>query len=143
EVSVADLSNGKLVFEAGANPSENAEFSFEFRVKDVGGTDNGGIDFSAQYPFTLNVDQFSAGDNKGNEVRGGSGDDVLLGDRGGLVQNVMPGTNYNIALVVDTSGSMTSASGTSNWSRMKLAIESLKNLAHTLKDHDGIVNVAL
>ena len=56
---------------------------------------------------------------------------------------VEPGKNYNIALVVDTSGSMKDASGTNNLSRMQLTIDALKNLATTLSKHDGIVNVTL
>lgn len=146
-VSVADLQAGKLVFTAGNNLGENAEFSFNFHVKDVGGTANNGVDLSATHTFTVTVDQFVSGGNTSststNPIKGGEGNDVLLGDQGGVIQNVVSGTNYNIALIVDTSGSMGNASGTSNWTRMKLAIEALKNLANTLKDHDGMVNVAL
>ncbi|MFZ7319371.1 type I secretion C-terminal target domain-containing protein, partial [Comamonas jiangduensis] len=146
-VSVADLMAGNLVFTAANNPGESAEFSFNFHVKDVGGTENGGVDASATHTFTVTVDQFVSGGNTSstiaNPIKGGEGNDVLLGDVGGLHQNVVSGTNYNIALIVDTSGSMGNASGTSNWSRMKLAIEALKNLADTLKGHDGMVNVAL
>ena len=76
-------------------------------------------------------------------INGGSGDDVILGDKGGTVTTVEPGKNYNIALVVDTSGSMKDASGTNNLSRMQLTIDALKNLATTLSKHDGIVNVTL
>ena len=76
-------------------------------------------------------------------INGNGGDDALLGDRGGMVTTVEPGKNYNIALVVDRSGSMSNASGTPGLTRMGLAIEALKNLANSLAGHDGVVNVLL
>lgn len=85
-VSLADLQAGKLVFTAGNNPGENAEFSFNFHVKDVGGTENGGVDASATHTFTVTVDQFVSGGNTSSTstdpIKGGEGNDVLLGDQG-------------------------------------------------------------
>ncbi|WP_421323035.1 Ig-like domain-containing protein, partial [Aeromonas veronii] len=103
------------------------------------------------------------GDNGTSDkpVEGGRGDDVLLGDIGGIKTSVEPGKNYNIALIVDTSGSMINdlaghQNTTRNWdgswyqtpeqyaaSRMKLTIDALKVLATQLAGHDGIVNIAL
>ncbi|HHQ4482683.1 TPA: type I secretion C-terminal target domain-containing protein [Aeromonas veronii] len=103
------------------------------------------------------------GDNGTSDkpVEGGRGDDVLLGDIGGIKTSVEPGKNYNIALIVDTSGSMRydlagNQNATQKWdgrwsqtpeqyaaSRMKLTIDALKVLATQLADHDGIVNIAL
>ncbi|MFM4982104.1 type I secretion C-terminal target domain-containing protein [Aeromonas veronii] len=103
------------------------------------------------------------GDNGTSDkpVEGGRGDDVLLGDIGGIKTSVEPGKNYNIALIVDTSGSMINdlaghQNTTLNWdgswyqtpeqyaaSRMKLTIDALKVLATQLAGHDGIVNIAL
>uniref|UniRef100_UPI003BA117A8 Ig-like domain-containing protein n=1 Tax=Aeromonas enteropelogenes TaxID=29489 RepID=UPI003BA117A8 len=86
--------------------------------------------------------------NGDNRVEGGAGDDVLLGDIGGVKSNVTPGKNYNIALVIDTSGSMseglngrTAMSG--NPSKMSLVIEALQKLVGQLAVHDGTVNVKL
>ncbi|CAJ1906167.1 type I secretion C-terminal target domain-containing protein [Aeromonas jandaei] len=86
--------------------------------------------------------------NGDNTVEGGRGDDVLLGDIGGIKTSVEPGKNYNIALIVDTSGSMTyGLDGSSNppagQDRMTLTIAALKVLANQLADHDGVVNVTL
>ncbi|MCT7517488.1 vWA domain-containing protein, partial [Aliarcobacter cryaerophilus] len=103
-----------------------------------------------------------------DNINGGSGDDILIGDTGGASKNIVPGKNYNIALVIDTSGSMKEDSGSyktvieqknigTNWwnpnwvdvevqkpiSRMELTIDALKNLANSLKDHDGEINVAI
>ncbi|ENM3940196.1 VWA domain-containing protein, partial [Vibrio cholerae] len=86
--------------------------------------------------------------NGDNTVEGGRGDDVLLGDIGGIKTSVDPGKNYNIALIVDTSGSM--AYGLDGGSRphagqdrMTLTINALKVLANQLAGHDGTVNVTL
>ncbi|MGE8656953.1 MAG: VCBS domain-containing protein, partial [Achromobacter sp.] len=145
-VSAADIAAGKLVY----TPSTvGQDTSFGFQVRDNGGTANGGKDTSGDYNFAIKTNNFISGDNDGSgtgtkpPINGGSGDDVILGDKGGTVTTVEPGKNYNIAIVVDTSGSMADASGTKGLSRMQLTIDALKNLANTLKGHDGIVNVAL
>ncbi|MBL0439904.1 VWA domain-containing protein, partial [Aeromonas veronii] len=86
--------------------------------------------------------------NGDNTVEGGRGDDVLLGDIGGIKTSVDPGKNYNIALIVDTSGSMKfGLDGRKNppagQDRMTLTINALKALANQLAGHDGVVNVTL
>ncbi|WP_448684824.1 retention module-containing protein [Achromobacter xylosoxidans] len=145
-VSAADIAAGKLVYTPSASGQDT---SFGFQVRDDGGTANGGKDTSGDYNFAIKTNNFISGDNDGSgtgtkpPINGGSGDDVILGDKGGTVTTVEPGKNYNIAIVVDTSGSMSEASGTKGLTRMQLTIDALKNLANTLKGHDGIVNVAL
>ncbi|MGY3916058.1 type I secretion C-terminal target domain-containing protein, partial [Aeromonas australiensis] len=69
-------------------------------------------------------------------VAGGTGHDILVGDVGGTATNFIPGENYNIALVVDVSGSMAGA-------RLSMLQASLTHLANQLKDHDGEINVTL
>ncbi|MCE7645958.1 Ig-like domain-containing protein [Vibrio fluvialis] len=83
--------------------------------------------------------------NGDNTVNGGKGDDVLMGDIGGYVVNVQPGLNYNIALIVDTSGSMGDEMGNTgiSLSRMQVVEDALKSLVISLKDHDGVINVKL
>ncbi|WP_241524666.1 type I secretion C-terminal target domain-containing protein [Vreelandella sulfidaeris] len=90
------------------------------------------------------------GDNGNNDsLQGGSGNDIVVGDTGGTVTTVQPGNNYNIALVVDTSGSMAfdlngkETNVSYNDTRMKLTIDALKNLANQVAEHDGMVNVSL
>ncbi|WP_447747374.1 retention module-containing protein [Pseudomonas nicosulfuronedens] len=80
--------------------------------------------------------------DKAGTISGGSGSDVLIGDPGGVSVYTQPGKNYNISLIVDTSGSMAEASG-SGMSRMALAKNALINLVNTIKGHDGVVNVSL
>ncbi|MBE4579778.1 Ig-like domain-containing protein [Vibrio navarrensis] len=95
--------------------------------------------------------------NGDNTLEGGKGDDVLMGDIGGYVVSVQPGVNYNIALIIDTSGSMKfdlagNDNGFSNGyqtqsqydaSRMKLVIDALTSLAKDLVNHDGVINIHL
>ena len=130
----------------------------------------GGMD-TATVDIHLVGDKLVTGTNEQNTLNGSIGADILLGDAGGVKTTVQPGQNYNIALVVDTSGSMSSDSGqtkpvwvedgylsgkgkhktwvdTSHYedqpvSRMELVQDALKNLAAQLVNHDGKVNVAL
>ena len=82
------------------------------------------------------ADQLKQGDNTDNTLSTVGGDnDVLIGDAGGNQTNFDQGTNYNISLIVDTSGSMES--------RMALTEAALKNLADTLVNHSGSVNLQI
>ena len=84
--------------------------------------------------------------NDNNVVTGGKGNDILIGDVGGYVVHVEPGQNYNIALVVDTSGSMSELmvdSDGNNIARVDLVKNALLDLAVQLGDHDGLINVKL
>ncbi len=146
EISAADLQGGKLVFRPDtSNVGENAGASFEFRVKDSGGTANGGQNTSEQQTFELHVDQFVGGNNTNDTIKGGSGNDVLLGDLGGMVKNVTPGTSYNIALVLDLSDSMNDkwGKGSAEESRLATAKKALRSLLEGLADHDGTINISL
>ncbi|MGE9761616.1 retention module-containing protein [Pseudomonas sp. PDM20] len=147
-VSASDIAAGKLTFVPDASGS-NAHFSFA--VQDSGGVANGGVDTSPTYGFDIHVGQVQipgTTPNGDNTLTGGSGDDVILGDVGGMLTTTQPGTNYNIALVVDTSGSMAyNLAGNSGAayadSRMKLIKDALINLANELKGHDGVINITL
>ncbi|WP_369692947.1 immunoglobulin-like domain-containing protein [Halomonas sp. BL6] len=76
-------------------------------------------------------------------IQGGSGNDVIIGDVGGAKVTVEPGGNYNIALIVDVSGSMGNASGTAGLTRMELAKQALSQLVTELAGHSGVINIAL
>ncbi|MFV3308926.1 tandem-95 repeat protein, partial [Pseudomonas sp. NY15181] len=142
------IAGGKLTFVPDASGS-NAHF--DFAVRDTGGTANGGVDTSVTHGFDIHVGQVQipgTTPNGDNNLVGGPGDDVILGDVGGTLTVTQPGTNYNIALIVDTSGSMgdnLAGGSTSNYNdtRMKLVKDALINLANQLKGHDGVINIAL
>ncbi|MFJ2458621.1 LapA family giant adhesin [Pseudomonas neuropathica] len=72
-------------------------------------------------------------------VTGTDGNDIMVADIGGLT--VVPGTNYNIAFMVDSSGSMTASS-------LNAAKDSLTSVFNTLKQslggsNSGTVNIFL
>ncbi|MBW3802422.1 retention module-containing protein [Aeromonas hydrophila] len=69
-------------------------------------------------------------------VASGAGHDILVGDVGGTTTKFIPGQSYNIALLVDISGSM-------DGDRMNMLKSSLTHLANQLKDHDGEINITL
>jgi len=149
-ISKADLNAGNFTYTAPDAPGVNAEFSFAFRVQDSGGTANGGDDTSGGQTFTVNVNQFIDGGNASSTIRGGAGDDIMLGDTGGVQQNIVSGQDYNVALVLDMSASMDSFWGTganNRQRRIDTAKAALKSfLQTTLMDHvnDGNhVNVSL
>ncbi|MGG4605426.1 Ig-like domain-containing protein, partial [Paenalcaligenes sp. Me131] len=98
--------------------------------------------------YTLDVNQLIIDGNKDGDISGGVGDDVLIGDQGGTVKNFVDGKNYNIALVLDTSGSMLRnldgqeiKGKVKGPSRLELLKDALTNLAKSLEDHDGEVNI--
>ncbi|WP_448679534.1 retention module-containing protein [Pseudomonas nicosulfuronedens] len=147
-ITASDVAGGKLTFVSDASGA-NAHFSFA--VQDSGGVANGGVDTSPTYGFDIHVGQVQipgTTPNGDNTLTGGSGDDVILGDVGGMLTTTQPGTSYNIALVVDTSGSMAynlAGNGGAAYadSRMKLIKDALINLANELKGHDGVINISL
>ncbi|MHA6639898.1 Ig-like domain-containing protein, partial [Stutzerimonas frequens] len=77
-----------------------------------------------------------ANNNGDNLINGGNGNDVLLGDTGGTLTTIQPATNYNVALLVDVSGSMSTE-------RMTLMKDALRAFTSQLAEHDGKVNITL
>ncbi|THF54992.1 retention module-containing protein [Pseudothauera rhizosphaerae] len=89
----------------------------------------------------LSQEQLLKNDNDDSTIVAGGGNDVVLADQGGseIIDN--PGDSYNIALLVDTSGSMGDRMGDST--RMALTKAALKNFVDSLTGHDGTINIAL
>ncbi|WLG51055.1 retention module-containing protein [Pseudomonas sp. FP1742] len=87
------------------------------------------------YPAVYNAVTATAADDT---VTGTDGNDIMVADIGGLT--VVPGTNYNIAFMVDSSGSMSSTS-------INAAKDSLTAVFNTLKQslggNSGTVNIFL
>nr|WP_257222337.1 Calx-beta domain-containing protein [Acinetobacter sp. YH1901136] len=120
-----------VTFAADANtPNATVDRIVKVNVTDIG--DN--VSNNAFTTITVNVIQApgtpgSPVNNGDNTLIGGDGDDVLLGDAGGVKTVLVPGTNYNIAFILDVSGSMAfdldQASGTSE-ERLNLLKDGLK-----------------
>uniref|UniRef100_UPI0038923078 Calx-beta domain-containing protein n=1 Tax=Acinetobacter baumannii TaxID=470 RepID=UPI0038923078 len=88
-------------------PNATVDRIVKVNVTDIG--DN--VSNNAFTTITVNVIQApgtpgSPVNNGDNTVIGGNGDDVLLGDAGGVKTVLQPGTNYNMAFILDVSGSM-------------------------------------
>ncbi|QXI12159.1 LapA family giant adhesin [Pseudomonas zeae] len=87
-------------------------------------------------PAVYNAIVATSGDDT---FSGTDGNDIMVADIGGLT--VVPGTNYNIAFMVDSSGSMTASS-------LNAAKDSLTSVFNTLKQslggsNSGTVNIFL
>ncbi|TRO38374.1 retention module-containing protein [Pseudomonas sp. ALS1131] len=166
--NVTNAVNGQVSLDGAGNvifkPTDGfyGDAKFDYTISDGrGGFDTATVTIKVnQAQGTVQIGGGGNQDNGNNIINGGSGNDVLLGDIGGTLTSTQPGTNYNIALLVDTSGSMRSDlagnPNVTNWfgytyqtaaqynqSRMKLTIDALKNFAADLADHDGVINIAL
>ncbi|MDH1988288.1 immunoglobulin-like domain-containing protein, partial [Pseudomonas sp. GD03689] len=88
------------------------------------------------YPQTYNTSNLSS---DSDNITGTDGNDVVVSDVSGL--HVVPGQDYNLAFIVDTSGSM----GSSGVDAAKKSMESVfKTLAASVKgDQSGTVNILL
>ncbi|BBH30698.1 protein LapA [Pseudomonas sp. St290] len=87
------------------------------------------------YPATYNAVTATSGSDN---VTGTDGNDVVVADIGGLT--VVPGTNYNIAFMVDSSGSMSDASLTAAKNSLTSVFNTLKQ---SLGGNSGTVNIFL
>ncbi|MGQ7249461.1 Ig-like domain-containing protein, partial [Halomonas sp. V046] len=117
----------------------NQEFDVQLGLT---GTDGDGD--TAEGSLSLNLGapgQLYVCDNTGSSVTGSDGSDVIVGDAGGKFTVINPAQNYNVSLILDSSGSMSYASGTGNLSRMALAKQALVNLVNQLSEFDGVINL--
>ncbi|SEG56539.1 VWA domain-containing protein, partial [Halopseudomonas aestusnigri] len=119
---------------------EDTHLDFGVEIVDADGdTDD------AQFSVDVNspaVDQLIVGTAEDDTLNAGRGNDIIIGDVEGSYSVVVP-DDYNIALMVDLSASMTDDSGTEGKSRLELMKESLTKLVNDLGSHGGVVNVRL
>ncbi|WP_434673263.1 retention module-containing protein [Pseudomonas sp. R1-15] len=87
------------------------------------------------YPATYNAVTATSGNDN---VTGTDGNDIVVADIGGLT--VVPGVNYNIAFMVDSSGSMSSSSVTAAKNSLTQVFNTLKQ---SLGSNSGTVNIFL
>ena len=116
----------------GLKGSSTLTDTFTYQIADG----NGGT-ATATLKINIGESKFEAGNNDPNTLSSGAGNGVLIGDGSGVV--VTPDTSYNVALIMDTSGSMSATS-------ISLMQAALKNLAQQLARHgdtEATVNVAL
>ncbi|WP_193354628.1 vWA domain-containing protein, partial [Aliarcobacter butzleri] len=144
ETSISD----KLTMKVPQEDAKNINLQIEAKATEARDNEDGQNFKTATDSTTDKTPTLVVGSNKDSVINGGAGKDILIGDTGGTELNVQAGKNYNIALVVDTSKSMQEASGSKTaWgttiSRIDLLKDALKNLADSLKGHDGKINVSI
>ncbi|WP_218244358.1 tandem-95 repeat protein [Pseudomonas sp. FW305-20] len=98
---------------------------------------------SIQIPITINPAVYNAitGTAADDNVTGTGGNDIVVADIGGLT--VIPGQNYNIAFMVDSSGSMSASSVTSAKNSLISVFTSLIASATSQNSSAGTVKVFL
>jgi VCBS repeat-containing protein len=142
-ISAADIAAGKLVYTPASN---SRDASFRFKVRDDGGAAHGGRDTSDEYDFKLATGKLVVGTNESEDgsarnragLDGASGDDIVVGDPGGVVSVVVPGNSYNIVMMLDVSSSMQELSGgAGSQKRIDLLKDAVKTLMESLGDHVG------
>ncbi|WP_143824382.1 Ig-like domain-containing protein, partial [Neisseria dentiae] len=124
------------------NSGEKLVDTFTYTVKDADGDTS-----TATLSITINgvdSDKITIGTNEPNtDIKGGGGNDVLIGDAGGTQTIITKGTDYNVAILFDISNSMKTYKTESGMSYLNMAKASLLKLAGELAAHDGDVNVSL
>ncbi|MGE8685021.1 MAG: type I secretion protein [Acinetobacter sp.] len=129
-------------------------------------TDRNGVQHedTDQSDAVIKTDPTTDVDNGDNTVIGAAGDDLLAGDTGGLKTNFVAGTNYNVSIVLDLSGSMyfgmdgtrptnpitgredlspTGVLPNGMLSRLEIAKAGLKAFIAQMADHDGVINLQI
>ncbi|MDO4640759.1 MAG: Ig-like domain-containing protein [Neisseria sp.] len=123
------------------NDGQTLTDKFTYTVKDADGDSS-----TATLSITINgkdSDKSIIGNNDPDTINSGSGDDVLIGDKGGSTTIITPGTNYNVAILLDISNSMQYYRTSNGTTYLNMAKQSLLKLANDLANHDGKVSVAL
>ncbi|WP_197272130.1 Ig-like domain-containing protein [Neisseria sp. 83E34] len=123
------------------NDGETLTDTFTYTVKDSDGD-------SSSSTLTITIDGRDSdktifGGNDKDDINGGGGNDVLVGDKGGTTTVITPGANYNVAILLDISNSMQKYRIADGTTYFNMAKNSLLKLANDLAGHDGKVNVAL
>ncbi|QPL48246.1 type I secretion C-terminal target domain-containing protein [Halomonas sp. A40-4] len=85
--------------------------------------------------LTLYKGDLETANNGDNAVQAGQGDDIVLADLGGNKIVTTPGQDYNVSLIVDSSGSIAN--------QLTMLKNALNKLADQLVNHDGAINFQL
>ncbi|WP_179995537.1 Calx-beta domain-containing protein, partial [Acinetobacter sp. YH16053] len=118
-------------------PHPETERVIKVQVTDIGGNASN----EAVSKITVNVLQAPGTPgtpvtNGNDPITGGSGDDVLIGDAGGVKTVLEPGNNYNLAFILDLSGSMMyeldTRTDNSSANRLTLVKEALLNYINSV-----------
>ncbi|WP_393969663.1 retention module-containing protein [Kluyvera intermedia] len=131
KVTLTDDGKGNLVWEAeftASNMMNNPKVSASISISDPAG--NTASD-STSRPVTIETGNLITGDEKDNVINGGDTSDIIIADTQGFQQ--LPGQDYNIAFVVDSSGSVGATD-------IKSIIASLTTVFNALHQNAQLVN---
>ena len=117
---------------------------FTYQVRDA----DGALSNEATVSVEVNHMIVSTG---GDPIYGGTSHDIIISNVDSTTSLELGSTNYNVAIILDMSGSMAwdmngdkiGDRDTTTKSRFDIAKEALNELANQLAGHDGKVNVAL
>jgi VCBS repeat-containing protein len=106
EISIADIVGGKLVFSPGSNEhGDGSQYSsFVFRVRDNGGTVNGGINTSAQYTMRIDVTAVNDPAVVGGDLAGSVKEDVVTAAMGVVTVSDVDTGEAGFEAMVDARG---------------------------------------
>ncbi|BDH44727.1 hypothetical protein TUM12370_07710 [Salmonella enterica subsp. enterica serovar Choleraesuis] len=140
EVKVTEGPDGQLVWEAEFNASDlvnNPNVTATIAIEDAAGNTASDDDTRSVTVETGTVSTGTSGDDTINSADGSS--DIVIADVEGFQPN--PGQDYNIAFIVDTSGSVGESDIDSIIKSLTTVFESLAESA--AKDNSGTVNILL
>ena len=124
----------------GLSKGESLTDSFTYTIVDSDGDSS-----TATLNITINGvdDKLVIGGNTHDGcLRGGDGNDVIIGDKGGFETILTATHDYNVAIVLDISNSMLDYKTDNGTRYLEMARSSLLKLANDLGNHDGEINVS-
>ncbi|WP_393947794.1 retention module-containing protein [Kluyvera intermedia] len=131
KVTLTDDGKGNLVWEAeftASNMMKNPEVTASISISDPAGNT---ASHSAERTITSETGNLITGDEKDNVINGSDTSDIIIADTQGFQQ--LPGQDYNIAFVVDSSGSVGATD-------IKSIIASLTTVFNALHQNAQLVN---
>ena len=97
--------------------------TFTYRMEDRDGDSD-----TATLTITTDAARVRDGSNGNSNLSGGNSGDVLMGDQGGLT-TTQPSKNYNLNIILDTSGSV--------HGHLPLAIDAVENLLQSISSYNA------
>ncbi|MGM8892100.1 VWA domain-containing protein, partial [Psychrobacter sp. 1Y1] len=117
----------------------NLEFSINISANSVESSNGDSANSNIDLDVSLRQYSVNNGADGDDNLAGTDGNDVIVSDTSGI--QIIPGENYNIAFILDSSGSMGSANIATAKEQLLEVFNSLQASATGI--HSGVVNVLL
>uniref|UniRef100_UPI0006867550 beta strand repeat-containing protein n=1 Tax=Shewanella waksmanii TaxID=213783 RepID=UPI0006867550 len=115
------------------------EFTMNISVTSTEGSNGNATTTTTGVGISIRAYEYEDGTDGDNVIDGGDGNDLIVGDTTGI--QIVQGENYNIAFIVDTSGSMGSSNVSTAKTELATVFSTLK--ASVGQGSSGIVNILL